>query len=222
VALELTRHGGETTARVRAVIREDFHSLVEAIEQLIANGHAAFDEAPFQRARILPALFRQLGMESLDWCCVEDGHLRPPMTEDTRVGMEAPGLEPFYQVCARCHRTSEPFPPNFLAGTPQEVESRVGDCSERIAFRLGMWDLATEQRPKTPMPPQFVLTALGTTVDDWPRHPTLAALRQALRTLGQKQGDPLPNPEDLLTRDYRSLRPCLPDRQTALDTGARP
>lgn len=223
VALELTRGGGETTtARVRAVIREDVHALVEAVERLMAHEHAAFDEAPFQRARILPALFRRLGMESLAWCCVEDGHLQPPVTEATRVGTEAAGLRPFYQVCARCHRTYEPFPPNFLAGTPQEVEARVGHCSERIAFRLGMWDLAAEQRPKTPMPPQFVLTALGTTVEDWPQHPTLADLRQALRALRQRQGDPLSTPEELLARDYRTLRPCLPDGPAALDTGARP
>lgn len=222
-ALAIARNGeGGAMGRLTALVREDFPLVTAAVDALVAQGHEAFGGIPFQRARVLPSLLGRLGMEPLTWCCLDDGHLPPPVMERPQVGDELPGLNPFYQVCARCHGNTEPFPPNFLAGSPDEVGRRVGHCAERIAFRLAMWDIAIAERPKTPMPPQQILPAIGTTVETWPGDPRLAALRQALRDLGQRGGEPLPPLEDLLARDYATLRPCLPDTQLARGEGAHP
>jgi hypothetical protein len=119
-------------------------------------------------------------------------------------------LAPFYRICGECHRTEAPFPPNFLAGRPETVIARVTQCATRIKYRLGMWSLDARQRPKTPMPPQHILSRLQETPESWSAGPQLAALQESLDEFVHAQGGSLPGPEALLASDYASLPACLP------------
>ena len=66
-------------------------------------------------------------------------------------------------------RSDEPFRPTFSRVTPIRCKWRtVAHCAERIQYRLGMWDLPSSQRPKSPMPPQHAAGSLeGTHPAQW-------------------------------------------------------
>jgi hypothetical protein len=83
----------------------------------------------------------------------------------------------FHRYCGACHDTADRFPPNFLQGSPAEVEKRLAQCGPRIAFRLSMWSRAPSEREKTPMPPLSALPGLGLSDEEWRSHGDLAALR---------------------------------------------
>lgn len=189
---------------------------VEALAARTARGESdALAAAPFRRAAVLPELFEELGAEPLEWCCLDDAHLPPPVLEDgAGAGGEAfteASVQAFFRYCALCHDTSAPSPPNFLHGPPQQVRSSLAHCAERIFFRLGMWRLADEARPKTPMPPVNALPAMRLSSEDWPASPDLAVLEEYVAGLLAAESGRPPAVEELEARGYERLRECLPE-----------
>src|SRR5436853_527067 len=94
-------------------------------------------------------------------------------------GSISPGASP--------EKTCWMAPPNFLHGEPAEVRARIGRCAERIYFRLGMWQLPYDDRPKQAMPPVRALRRLHRDPDLWPGSPDLLLLRQHVAGLLRAQ-----------------------------------
>jgi len=152
----------------------------------------------------------------------------PPPAPDTHPRDQAgspasvdspPRYHVFVRYCGRCHETADRFPPNFLHGTPAEVEANLTQCAERIYFRLGMWGKEPPTRPKTPMPPENALQDLAVSRDEWPGHADLHTLRDYAGDILRSESRTLPTLDTLQARGYGKLRPCLPDPRVA--SGAR-
>ena len=197
------------------VVRDDVALLDAAVDRLAqstTNGKAdALALLPFQRARIMPALFQALGLGKLDWCCLDERAMPAIILEDA--GAPAPtqpvagvsaGIQDFLRFCGACHRSADAFPPNWLHGDAHEIEARVRQCAPRIAFRLDMWRMDAMERAKTPMPPVHALPMLGRTEMQWREGDDLARLRAAIQSLGVDVRAAGGN--------YEKLQPCLAGR----------
>ena len=185
-----------------------FVALDGAIERMIndAAGQSALDSPTIRRELLLHALLRSLGMKEADNCCRRSSDPPPAvMDEDTttNAGSSPAGLGLFYDYCARCHATREPFPSNFMYGTMDRVDGKLKHCADRIFFRLAMWDVAPERRPKTPMPPA---TGLTMHAERWMTSADLAAMRDYLAPF--VHGKLKQAPEKLVSRSYEALPSC--------------
>jgi hypothetical protein len=200
-----------------AVFRDDFAALAAAVDELAAKtargDSDALSAAPFRRAAVLPALFAALGFAPREWCCLDGSWMPPPLLDAGAGGGGGPfaaaGIKTFYRYCALCHETPEPTPPNFLYGPPERVRANLAHCAERIFFRLGMWRLTPDERPKTPMPPTNALPGLHLSAASWPQDPDLEALRRYVTGLLTGETGRAPSLEALDSRGYDSLRACL-------------
>jgi hypothetical protein len=192
------------------VLRDDAVLLDRAVQRL-ANDPGArgpFAPMPFQRARVLPALFEALNMTRLAWCCLDASAMPAVAVEDA--GAASPtqpiagvgaGVQDLLHFCGACHRSADAFPPNWLYGDAGEIEARVKQCAPRIAFRLDMWRTDPAQRAKTPMPPVHALPMLGRSEAQWRDGDDLARLKAAVKALGGDAVAP--------GGYYEKLRPCL-------------
>ena len=185
-----------------------FAVLDQAIAAMLADpvGQAAFDHSTIRRASLREALWRALSIDAAQICCGGDSHLPPArMDEDTQVGVVTGNsdLNLFYAYCAQCHATREPFPPNFMHGTARDVEQSLQRCAERIFFRLSMWQVEPDVRPKTPMPPA---AALPTHADQWATGGALAAMRAYVEPF--VDGVLKHSSDHWLGLSYESLRHC--------------
>ena len=73
-----------------------------------------------------------------------------------------------------------------------------------------MWKIAAADRAKTPMPPYYALQGMHVSPAAWRDGGELAALRAYVeRALNAQSGKP-PTVEELISRGYENLRPCLP------------
>ncbi len=138
------------------------------------------------------------------------GGAAPDAETELAARFPEPALKAFVRYCSTCHATDQTSPPNFLHGAPDEVRARVGRCAERIWFRLGMWELPHDDRPKTAMPPVRALRRLHLDPEEWPRNPDLALLRQYVAGLLRAQAGAPPRLEEMTARGYENLRECLP------------
>ena len=59
------------------------------------------------------------------------------------------------------------------------------------------------------MPPAHALEQLGLHAATWPNSPELESLQAYTRKLLQAETGTAPLLEDLISRDYENLRPCL-------------
>jgi len=139
-------------------LQRDFEPVLEAIgamaEDSLAGHSDTFSSLPFRRAAIVRQLFAKLGMPGRAWCCLEAGDMPAAVALDRERGEDAAeALRPFYRACAACHAARERSPPGFLYGGAPRAARSIDSCAERILFRLGMWGLPGQARPKTPMPP---------------------------------------------------------------------
>ena len=158
-------------------------------------------------------------MKPLPWCCVNDSAMPPAqMDSDTRLTQgraEAAGkplpLQPFFRYCATCHQSNERSPPNFLQGSATAVAANLAHCAQRLYVRLSMWQLAPEQRPKTPMPPYYALYGFHVTPQAWRDSAELAALKAYVERVLQAEYGKAPRPDELVNRGYENLRACLPE-----------
>ncbi|MBX9631661.1 MAG: hypothetical protein K2X67_14180 [Burkholderiales bacterium] len=195
------------------VVHDDITLLDAAVDLLVESTTSGKTDAlaplPFQRARIMPALFEALGLGKLEWCCLDASAMPAIVLEDA--GAPAPtqpvagvsaGIQDFLRFCGACHRSADAFPPNWLQGDAREIEARVRQCAPRIAFRLDMWRMDATQRAKTPMPPVHALPMLGRTETQWRDGDELARLRAAIKALGAAAPG----------GNYEKLQPCLAGR----------
>jgi hypothetical protein len=214
-----------TAGRAILTMVDDVAPLRAAIGQLAVKTEAReidiFAEGPFRRARLMKALEEHLGAQPpFPWCCLDDSRLPPARLQgvegpadvnpDEGVGAEDRAMTLLNRYCGTCHRTPAPFPPNFLGSGDTRVPASVGQCAERIFFRLRMWQLAPQARPKVPMPPLSALPQLGIPLEPWPDHADLRAMTEYVGGLLRAQTGQEPRIEDLMARNYEQLRGCLP------------
>jgi len=199
-------------ARLELILRDDFALARQAVDRLLAQQRALFDELPLARAKLMPALFSELGMAQRSWCCIDDDEmpalaLDPP--EVSASAIQKPELQPFFRYCATCHLTHERFPPNFLSGSASQVTENLRQCGPRILVRLSAWHTPVGQRVKSPMPPALALQTLGTTAQRLPASEELELLLSYVERLSRTEGKPA-DAAKLLKDGYEALPPCLP------------
>ena len=65
----------------------DFAHLAAAVDRLAAATAAGESDAlaalPFRRVAVLRPLFADLGLEPVDWCCLDSAHLPPAVPPTT-------------------------------------------------------------------------------------------------------------------------------------------
>jgi hypothetical protein len=83
-----------------------------------------------------------------------------------------------------------------------------------------MWQLAPQQRPKTPMPPENVLRGLHVAEAAWRDGAELARLSAYASDALRRESGRAPDLGTLLSKGYESLRPCLPATASATRTSA--
>ena len=190
---------------------DDFAFVRDAIAAMADQG--VFAARPFSRADVLSLLFTRLGLDAREWCCDDGSRLPPAVVEPVVPPAPADGpAQPyaaFYPMCARCHATSERFPPNFLAGPGERVAASVRQCAPRIYARLAMWRVAPGAREKTPMPPPR--PTVDATASKAPAR--VEALERAVAELLRTEQGSVPGIEQLLAGGYEALRPCLPEQR---------
>ncbi|MFQ5935819.1 MAG: hypothetical protein ACE5LB_05375 [Acidiferrobacterales bacterium] len=205
-------------------VMDDFSLVDAAIDEMVGRSLSGkldvFSSKPFRRKYIMRALFSQLGMTPIEWCCNDDGSMPPvrvdggqetdpsPLSADEGMG----GLQTFYRYCASCHRTSDRFPPNFLSGNQEQVASNLAQCAQRIYFRLQMWRLRPGERSISAMPPISALRARHIGTEQWRNSSDLAGLQQYVAKLLESETDLSLRQQDTLGRDYEHLRACLPEK----------
>ena len=201
-------------ATAEAIVVRDFAPVEAAIAAMLADALAGrmdgFSDAPFRRARLMPALEARLGIKTGAWCCLDARALPAAAVEPTQSAARGPpALRPFLTHCAVCHQTAERTPPNFLRGEEARVRGQVEHCAERIYVRLAMWNEAPAGRVKSPMPPELAVIARGIDLDRWRAESELAALvAHAAGVLQARTGKP-PRLDELLARGYEALPACL-------------
>lgn len=194
--VELSRSGSAGRATVTVV--EDFAPARTAIAR------AKWPDAPFSRARMRAAL----GLKPEAPCCATD-RLPPPRDDIEPAQPLTAESEAFVAPCARCHRTPERTPPNFLAGDGQRVGASLAQCAPRIFVRLAMWQAPPTERAKVPMPPPLASHRGAPHVQIQP-DPTIAALQARVAAWLQAETGRPPDVAAMLARGYENLRPCLP------------
>lgn len=167
----------------------------------------------------MAALFSELGLPSLDWCCLDGSRVAPAKFEvaanqsAVRWSVDATAVKPFYQFCAECHQTLESSPPGFLYGDLDQVTAKLAHCAERVYFRLRMWQFRPDDRPKTPMPPAYAIHAFNLGAQQWRDSLELKSLTRYVRDVLESRSETEQLPEELLTRGYNNLQTCLPEVQ---------
>jgi hypothetical protein len=192
----LSRSGTEGPATVTVV--EDFAPARAAIDS------ANWPAAPFSREQVRAAL----GLKPRAQCCAIQ---RLPMARDDIAPAQtlAPEAEAFVGPCARCHRTAERAPPNFLAGDAQRVRVNLAQCAPRIFVRLAMWQAPEPERAKVPMPPPSASHEGAPRIQSQPG-PAIAGLQATAAAWLRAETGRSPDVSALLARGYENLRPCLP------------
>ena len=202
-------------ARGELALTEELHGLLQAARELQAE---ALSGRPFRRAIVLEALHAELGLPPIETCCshadgmpdaVRDVDADDSGKQFAEVLAASTPERGFYRYCARCHRSSGRFPPNFLQGAPEQVRENLAHCAERIYLRLQMWELADPERVKTPMPPVHALQQLGLDGDKWRRSEELKDLQKYVHQLLAQQTGREPQVQELAGRGYENLRTCL-------------
>ena len=212
------------TGSATMTVVEDYGAVHRAIEAMaretLAGESDVFTRKPFRRASLMKALSRQLKMPPLTWCCETTDNMPEvvAMTDqvlhDAELAAHDKGLPPvikaFHRYCAQCHHEDLAFPPNFLHGSPRQVQEHVHHCAERIFFRLEMWGLAPHARQEAPMPPVTALQRLHLSPEQWAGHADLALLKSYSADLVTSQNGKPARLEDLAAKGYDNLRACTP------------
>ena len=194
--MTLTSFRGGALATVTVV--EDFAPVRAAITR------ANWSDEPFRRERLRAAL----GLKPPVSCCAS-GRM-PPAREDVEPAQSmAAEAEPFVAPCARCHRTPERTPPNFLAGDGKQVRASLAHCAPRIFVRLAMWQTPESERAKVPMPPPAA-SHQGAPMIQSRAGPEIAALQASVAAWLRAETGRTPDVAAMIAGGYENLRPCLP------------
>jgi mono/diheme cytochrome c family protein len=204
-------------ADVQVKLVKDFKYLQQALTQGLSDANSGmFSRRPFSREKVMQTARGGLtGIQSAASDCCENISRMPPAQAEPETELASDNLQqlqtvfgksaPFVVNCAVCHRNSLGFPPNFLYGSPAEVNSQLEDCAERISYRLNLWQLDPSKRLKQAMPPLSRLSALGMTEESWKNSPALAQLRETVQSLLSAKGMTV---RDVLSTNYDSLPQC--------------
>lgn len=176
------------------VLIDDFASVRDAVQTLAERNDDFFSAKPFHGPRLLNGLFAHLGLPAREWCCAADtpappiriDRIDPLQTADSRI--HAKSLQLVTETCGGCHRTNNPHPPNFLAGSPREVLNGIAACAPRILRRLALWDLPASERDQTAMPPLGSLHMRGLTAEMWRTSPEIEGIRHFVKVLAAERG----------------------------------
>lgn len=210
-----------TMGRARLGITDDFPLVEQVVVKLLARagegGFAGFDDPPFQGTELMDALFKELGVTAgnkvttptpgtltlrVDENETAPGFLPGPVLQETQA------VQTFRQYCGACHGGDTVLPPGFLAGSIEQIKAQLLHCAPRIAYRLGMWGLAVDRRPKTPMPPLGYLQSASIEPEWWGASEELNVLRDYIHSLLPADGSRAAEPRPLQT-DYAELPVCL-------------
>ena len=192
----LSRSGSAGLATVTVV--EDFAPVRARIAR------ADWPAAPLSRERLRAAV----GLTAAKQCCATAR--LPPARDDVEAAQPlAAESEAFVAPCARCHRTPERTPPNFLAGDASRVSASLAHCAPRIYVRLAMWQAPESARAKVPMPPPAASHQGAPWIQTKP-DPAIAALQARVAAWLRTETGRAPDVEAMLARGYENLRPCLP------------
>ena len=211
----------DLNASAQLTIVNDFSYLQQAITSLVEQTENQQTDAlankPFRRVAIMQALNHNLEMPMIDWCCLDDSEMPKAALQDpdnsVAIVSEPANSEiaPFYHYCSACHRTSTPYPPNFLQGNAQQVTHNIVHCAQRIFYRLSMWQFEESKRTKSPMPPATALHNLGFTHQRWATSNELISLKHTVAQLIRKQTGNAPDLEQYAKTGFDNLRSCLPE-----------
>ena len=228
-ALAQPVHHRNQCARGSNTVMNDFQVVGSAIASMIAqpdSPSAMFTNKPFRGTKVMQALFSQLGLTPTDWCCDDLTNMPPvnvaassaPADLNLQVSLkEKVAVRIFYRYCATCHRTPNGSPPNFLYGDATQVRAKLTQCAPRILFRLHMWRLSADARPKSPMPPTSVLRSARLSEEGWRTSDELAHLKQYITELMGPSGESTPGPEELMATGYENTPACLPEPTKTAD-----
>lgn len=200
----------------------DFVPVHDAIAVLGRDAQAReqdfFSDQPFSRRAVIGSLMQRLGLSDAPPCCHADENLPATLVESPSLHLTREAGEPdpaaasrraFGAYCAICHASGDPFPPNFLRGESGVVGNAIAQCSERIAYRLAMWDRAEDERNKTPMPPRSFLQSVGLSEQAWRSSASFAELRRHISGLLAIAGSSTRQVEFIGGQAYQDLQPCL-------------
>lgn len=198
---------------------ERLHQALLALVRHTLKGQTdVLGNAPFRRAALLAALDAQLGMPVIVRCCLDDRGMPPPVDEMVEVHHTAspeheqaqtPGIKTFQKYCSTCHHGADGFPPNFLHGSPAEVEQNVKHCADRIFVRLSMWKAPQQEQREAPMPPAMHLQRHQISPSQWAMHQDLQLLQQEAASAVRKMRGETFDVESLLRQEYDALPTCL-------------
>lgn len=211
LTLEQNHLGNEAGAKAVLTLDDDFQVVRETLTQMAP---VDFASKPFHAPRMLSQLFKNLGADYQIWCCDPNTPAPPIKLDEPQEPVEAVAslnrLAPariLDRFCARCHRTQNKVPPNFLFGRKQAVSDTLDHCAPRIDYRLAMWDVPIDERTRSPMPPESALPSFGLSKTEWRNSPELKTLRRYIKTLIATERDP--------SVAYDQLRNCLPEHEQA-------
>jgi dienelactone hydrolase len=198
---------------------DDFAPMRGALAALLAADKLRpmplFDGQSFDPRRMLAALSIELDITTEDGCCDQPVEFPPANLETPITGpsLQSHGgnLDPaadFRRFCAACHGEDTTFPPPFLRGDAVEVRRNLEHCAPRIAYRLQMWLLPGETRPKSGMPPRLSHGDSPSADGGVPGRDHLDRLRAKAAAFLDRNGGPAL--ARVLAEDYDRLPPCLP------------
>ena len=198
------------------------HVVSTVAQETLMGRTDAFADLPFRRVTLLAALDQRLGLPVVSRCCLDDHGMPPPVDDEVALHHSTSAAHGtsfigehnlFYRYCGACHHGADGFPPNFLHGSPDEVESNLTQCADRMFVRLSMWDVGDRKQPEAPMPPAMHLLHHRISLDQWKRHPDLQVLRKEVMAAIQRKRGAVFTPENLLQQDYDTLPACLAPRR---------
>ncbi len=210
-------------------VMSDFQLVDSAIASMIAQHESPFGmfaDKPFRGTKAMQELFTHLGLTPTDWCCDDLTNMPPanvamssaPADLNLQVNIKEKGaVRTFYRYCATCHRTSSDSPPNFLYGDATQVRAKLTQCAPRILFRLHMWQLSADARPKSPMPPTSVLRSARLSEERWRTSDELAHLKQYVTELMGLSRESTSRAEELMATGYENTPGCLPEPTKTAD-----
>lgn len=190
------RAGASGSATVTVI--EDFEPVHAALAIL------ARDDAPLGRTRMRAAL----GLDVRAACCEDATALDAPQEDAEPESLPSAAATAFQTHCARCHRTTERFPPNFLSGDAGRVDAMLAQCAPRIYVRLAMWQAPPVARDKVPMPPPRASRDGSPWIQTEP-DPAIASLRGTVAGWLRAETGVAPDAAAMLAPGYENLRPCL-------------
>jgi len=121
----------------------------------------------------------------------------------------AAARQAFARYCAECHAGSMTEAANFMNPARGSPADAIAQCSERIAFRLALWDWPEALRPVPPMPPADWFAVESIDPDAWAAGEARAVLRVYMAGLLALTGSSSARVEQTGSLDYERLRPCL-------------